>query len=663
MARSNDGGRPNVVYVDPDEDAVRPGSAAIERAGATVEHVRDAASATDRLDAGGVDCVVSRHSLAGEESGLALLKTVRERHGGVAFVLFTDDGDESLASDAIAAGVTEYVPSRSGEALHRSLVDCVERALGEGEPPTSVDEGLKDQAMDEAPVGITIADATAPDTPMVYINDSFEEMTGYDREDVLGWNCRFLQGSRSDSGAVEQMREAVDAGEEVSVELVNYTADGEPFWNRVDIAPLYNDGELTHFMGFQTDVSERVEAERAAREEAARARRERETVESLLEHLDGVVADVTGAMVEARTRSTAESRLCERLADGDQYALACVAEIDPGSDAAWVSVSAGETDAVETDEFSLDGEGPVARAVESGESVFEDPPESGWPKFGSALADRPLGAIPLRYGDATYGVLIVVAAADAFDEHERGILGAIGHVTATAINAIATQRRLHSDEVVELEFTLAGPDPFVVALSAALDCTFEHVGTVTGNAERTAMFFEVTGATVDEIETALEGVDEDVTCTPITSREERTVVEFEAGQTTLVRTLREHGGHLQSLSVEGGTGRLVVDIDREADPRRVVEAVERQLEGAELSAYRDRERPARTRGDVLKELGERLTERQETALRKAYVGGFFEWPRDTTGEDLAESMGIDRSTFHQHFRAAQRKVLETLYEP
>ncbi len=122
---------------------------------------------------------------------------------------------------------------------------------------------LKERAMDEAPVGITITDPDRPDNPIVYANDEFVELTGYDREETLGRNCRFLQGERTDAEAVATMRSAVDDAEPVTVELWNYRADGEPFRNRVSIAPLPDEnGDPDHFVGFQRDVTD----EHAARE-------------------------------------------------------------------------------------------------------------------------------------------------------------------------------------------------------------------------------------------------------------------------------------------------------------------------------------------------------------------------------------------------------------
>jgi PAS domain S-box-containing protein len=132
-------------------------------------------------------------------------------------------------------------------------------------PPSetaTADLHLKERAMDEAPVGITISDPSLPDNPVVYANAAFERITGYGVDEVVGRNCRFLQGEETDEAAVARMRHAVDNWESVTVDVRNYRKNGEQFWNQVTIAPIYDDGEPTHFVGFQQDVTARKRAER-----------------------------------------------------------------------------------------------------------------------------------------------------------------------------------------------------------------------------------------------------------------------------------------------------------------------------------------------------------------------------------------------------------------
>lgn len=115
---------------------------------------------------------------------------------------------------------------------------------------------LRESAMYEAPIGITIADASHEDVPLIYANNGFVELTGYPREDVLGQNCRFLQGEDTRAEPVRRMREAIEDREPVTVELRNYRKDGTLFWNRVTISPVADGtGEVTHFLGFQEDIS------------------------------------------------------------------------------------------------------------------------------------------------------------------------------------------------------------------------------------------------------------------------------------------------------------------------------------------------------------------------------------------------------------------------
>ncbi len=116
----------------------------------------------------------------------------------------------------------------------------------------------KSKVVDEAPIGITISDPAQEDNPLIYANETFHDLTGYATEEIVGRNCRFLQGEKTDPDAVAAMREAIDAEEPVTVELCNYRKDGSEFYNRITVAPLYDDaGALANYVGFQYDVTER----------------------------------------------------------------------------------------------------------------------------------------------------------------------------------------------------------------------------------------------------------------------------------------------------------------------------------------------------------------------------------------------------------------------
>ena len=159
-------------------------------------------------------------------------------------------------------GVIELPVGR--RALVTRVSNLVERRLTSLRLGRTVSElRLKERAMDEAPVGITIARAgEGRDNPMVYMNDEFESLTGYG-EERLGEDCRFLQGPDTEDEARARIRKGIDAGRPVDVDVLNYRASDQKFWNRLQIEPLRDgDGTVTHFVGFQTDITDRKIRER-----------------------------------------------------------------------------------------------------------------------------------------------------------------------------------------------------------------------------------------------------------------------------------------------------------------------------------------------------------------------------------------------------------------
>ena len=115
--------------------------------------------------------------------------------------------------------------------------------------------------------GISVANAQLPDMPLMYVNPAFEVMTGYTLEEVEGKNCRFLQSDQRDQPGLTLIREALLQQRETVVVLKNYRKDGSMFWNELALSPIHNrEGVLTHMVGIQMDVTERVEFEIALRQ-------------------------------------------------------------------------------------------------------------------------------------------------------------------------------------------------------------------------------------------------------------------------------------------------------------------------------------------------------------------------------------------------------------
>lgn len=128
-------------------------------------------------------------------------------------------------------------------------------------------------AVEGAPVAYAIADALQADMPLVYVNEYFVSLTGYEPSDVIGRNCRFLQGPDTDSRDVDRIREAIRRAQPLYIELVNYRKDGQPFWNGMLLRPIRAlSGAITHFVATLRDMTERRGAE-ASLERSARLHR------------------------------------------------------------------------------------------------------------------------------------------------------------------------------------------------------------------------------------------------------------------------------------------------------------------------------------------------------------------------------------------------------
>jgi PAS domain S-box-containing protein len=125
---------------------------------------------------------------------------------------------------------------------------------------------LKDRALSATAEGITISDPRLPDNPIIYANAGFQKLTGYAIPDVLGKNCRFLQGPETNPATVSEIRKALREERSCTVEILNYRKDGSPFWNRLSITPIRNSrGDTTHFIGVQSDITGQKSTESALR--------------------------------------------------------------------------------------------------------------------------------------------------------------------------------------------------------------------------------------------------------------------------------------------------------------------------------------------------------------------------------------------------------------
>jgi len=137
------------------------------------------------------------------------------------------------------------------------------REVNNGKKDFNLETKLFRKAVDECFAAVVITDARLEDNPIVYCNKAFCEMTGYRPEEIIGRNCRFLQGPESSKDIIALIRNAIEKAEPVQAKLVNYRKNGQPFWNKLLISPVFDeDGKPAYFIGIQMDVTQEIESSR-----------------------------------------------------------------------------------------------------------------------------------------------------------------------------------------------------------------------------------------------------------------------------------------------------------------------------------------------------------------------------------------------------------------
>ncbi|WP_254536266.1 bacterio-opsin activator domain-containing protein [Halomarina litorea] len=358
-----------------------------------------------------------------------------------------------------------------------------------------------------------------------------------------------------------------------------------------------------------------------------------------------VAADVGEALAAATTAADIRETVCTRLAGTDGYRFAWVAEATGDGLVAAARAGVGG-DAVER--TLADPDDLVAAALDDREV------RSGTTENGTLVA------IPLVGGETTRGVLGIGVAPEAVEGAELDLLGALGAQVGHALAAVERKRRLLADTTTELTFAVGRETAPLPSLAAALECTAELVGVVPSE-EGLLCYVAVGGVTPDAALDYLGGTDAVADARFVGDDESGVLLEVTL-RNSPARTLADAEGRVRTYEADDRGGRLVGEVSTDVDVRRVVERVTDAFPEITLEAKRDVDRAGRTDTRVRETLTDELTERQAAALRSAYFGGYFEWPRDSTAEELADSLGVSSPTLHNHLRTAQQKLFRALLD-
>ena len=256
----------------------------------------------------------------------------------------------------------------------------------------------------------------------------------------------------------------------------------------------------------------------------------------------------------------------------------------------------------------------------------------------------------------------------AFDETERTVLAELGGTIAYAVSAAERRRALMTDTVIEVTLAIRDPSRFLLGLSVALDCHLALEGLVPQSDGSLVEFVSVEGVPASAvIERASEA---GVEATVVSEAESRSadgtesVVRFlvPGHDSPISAALADHGGVLTEAIAEGGEARIVAEFPTDTDVRAVLAALESNYPDTELLARQERERTDASGTRLRGALADALTDRQHAVFETAYQAGYFEWPCETAGEELADAFDVAKPTLHEHLRAAERKLLGTFFD-
>lgn len=414
-----------------------------------------------------------------------------------------------------------------------------------------------------------------------------------------------------------------------------------------------------------------VHAIQYAMERASQEReqvRYREQLEAL-NRLNTITQEITHDVITTSSREDLEQAVCDRLVESDAYRYAWIGGVSTPTDELTPRVTAGGVEAPEKIVIDVSEEAntssPEATAVQtrSVQDVQDAQPETGCELEGLGDSYRSLAAIPLSYRAVFYGILVVYAESpNAFSGREREILARLGDVIGHAITAIERKNALVSDTALELEFRVDTVAQDLLALTADYDGIIE-CDTLIRSAENLLVYGSAAGLPRDAFEEAAEQTPEVENLRILGGERRQFDFEFVTGAVNrLDEALATHGGHMCSARIDCGELRFVTEFPQGRDKHQLVELVENNCEAASLQAHRTVERNEPDVPDSRSVLQDRLTEKQRAALETAYHAGYFNWPRTTSGDEIAERLGITQATFSQHFRAAEREFFEAIFQ-
>ena len=424
---------------------------------------------------------------------------------------------------------------------------------------------------------------------------------------------------------------------------------------------------------------ERVERTRALRERDRELQRQNERL-SRLDRVNRLIRSLSPAVVGADNRAAIEAEVCRGLLRLESVTGAWFADVDLPTDGTVCRAAAGTMDAylsdvprasAATDSHPVEASPPTParQAYEAGEPVvvgdlFEVDPGPWWRDRALTRGVHAIIAIPIGYESTRFGAIeIHLDRPRGLIDDEIDALESLGVTIGHAIGSIRQRAALLAGGSVTLTFRVAS-DSGLSRLAEVVDAPLTATEVNATEDGTYSVFVTVDDSQVADKAELANAISRETGASVLHNATAGQTCRLTLGADSPVRSLVEPGVALKRIEVSDVPGWLTVSVSvpYAIDVREYVDSVTDTIETIELVAKYEPESIRETRPELASSVDGELTERQREAVRVAFYAGYFDWPRTADAETVAEELGIAQSTFSQHLRAAERKLLEALYD-
>jgi predicted DNA binding protein len=295
-------------------------------------------------------------------------------------------------------------------------------------------------------------------------------------------------------------------------------------------------------------------------------------------------------------------------------------------------------------------------------TVVKSGRRDGWREVLIRQGFGSLCAVPLSYNGTTYGVLTILAEEpETFADQDMEVVSQLGTSIGYAITALERQRALESDDTVELQFEGSESEIPFAQLAADAGCIVQHERTVYRQDDRVSVYYRLQEHNVTDPESIAEQVFTG-TVSLISDSDSETMIE-RTGGSWFGSLISEYGGILRDGIATESSVTLSIEVPQEGDIRTIVEQLTAEYQSLELTAKRQHTDAQPTPRAVRSQLKRELTDRQYEALETGYAMGYFEWPRRSSGEEIADQLGITQPTVNKHIRLGESRLFDLLFDP